>query len=170
MPPFNQVAKEVPQQCAKTLYNLLGHISKDQTVQYLLTLVDDFLQEDKARVAIFRWRSLLNPIKSQKNHLNYYFPGTTVGKGRNQCGQLSWTCSTDLMALSRTWPAGQVSYNQYCEKSIIYISLTLHIPTRPCFVSGKIAQILKWTSLGWWQRWLAGLLSKCRAAIFSEEP
>merc|ERR1712055_192335 len=37
-----------------TLYNLLGHISKDQTVQYLLTLVDDFLQEDKARVAIFR--------------------------------------------------------------------------------------------------------------------
>ena len=51
---FNQVAKEAPQQCAKTLYNLLGHISKDQTVQYLLTLVDDFLQEDKARVAIFR--------------------------------------------------------------------------------------------------------------------
>ena len=54
MPPVNQVAKEAPQQCAKTLYNLLGHISKDQTVQYLLTLVDDFLQEDKARVAIFR--------------------------------------------------------------------------------------------------------------------
>ena len=50
-----KVAKEAPQQCAKTLYNLLGHISKDQTVQYLLTLVDDFLQEDKARVAIFRW-------------------------------------------------------------------------------------------------------------------
>merc|ERR1719365_482487 len=50
----DKVAKEAPQQCAKTLYNLLGHISKDQTVQYLLTLVDDFLQEDKARVAIFR--------------------------------------------------------------------------------------------------------------------
>jgi V-type H+-transporting ATPase subunit H len=50
----DKVVKEVPQQCAKTLYNLLGHISKDQTVQYLLTLVDDFLQEDKARVAIFR--------------------------------------------------------------------------------------------------------------------
>ena len=49
------MAKEAPQQCAKTLYNLLGHISKDQTVQYLLTLVDDFLQEDKARVAIFRY-------------------------------------------------------------------------------------------------------------------
>merc|ERR1719328_401374 len=50
----DKVAKEAPQQCAKTLYNFLGHISKDQTVQYLLTLVDDFLQEDKARVAIFR--------------------------------------------------------------------------------------------------------------------
>merc|ERR1719412_2989868 len=35
----DKVAKEAPQQCAKTLYNLLGHISKDQTVQYLLTLV-----------------------------------------------------------------------------------------------------------------------------------
>merc|ERR1719151_214772 len=50
----DKVAKEAPQQCAKTLYNLLGHISKDQTIQYLLTLVDDFLQEDKNRVTIFR--------------------------------------------------------------------------------------------------------------------
>jgi len=50
----DKLVKEAPQQCAKTLYNLLGHISKDQTVQYLLTLVDDFLQEDKSRVTIFR--------------------------------------------------------------------------------------------------------------------
>jgi len=41
-------------QCARTFYNLLGHISKDQTIQYLLTLIDDFLQENKNRVAIFR--------------------------------------------------------------------------------------------------------------------
>jgi V-type H+-transporting ATPase subunit H len=33
---------------------LLGHISKDQTIQYLLTLVDDFLQENKNRVNIFK--------------------------------------------------------------------------------------------------------------------
>lgn len=46
--------QENPMQCARTFYNLLGHISKDQTIQYLLTLVDDFLQEDKNRVAIFR--------------------------------------------------------------------------------------------------------------------
>jgi len=41
-------------QCAKTLLTLLGHISKDQTVQYLLILVDDMLNEDKSRVEIFK--------------------------------------------------------------------------------------------------------------------
>ena len=41
--------QENPMQCAKTFYNLLGHISKDQTIQYLLTLVDDFLQEEDDR-------------------------------------------------------------------------------------------------------------------------
>ena len=64
---YFKVAKEVPQQCAKTLYNLLGHISKDQTVQYLLTLVDDFLQEDKARVAIFRWDAVILKLNLNLN-------------------------------------------------------------------------------------------------------
>uniref|UniRef100_T1JCY2 ATPase V1 complex subunit H C-terminal domain-containing protein n=1 Tax=Strigamia maritima TaxID=126957 RepID=T1JCY2_STRMM len=41
-------------QCAKTFMNLLGHISKDQTIQYILTLIDDMLQEDKCRVEIFK--------------------------------------------------------------------------------------------------------------------
>jgi len=50
----DRMIQENPMQCAKTFYNLLGHISKDQTIQYLLTLVDDFLQEDKNRVTIFR--------------------------------------------------------------------------------------------------------------------
>jgi len=49
-----KMIQENPMQCAKTFYNLLGHISKDQTISYLLTLVDDFLQEDKNRVTIFR--------------------------------------------------------------------------------------------------------------------
>lgn len=31
-------------QCAKTFLNLLGHVSKDQTLQYILVLVDDMLQ------------------------------------------------------------------------------------------------------------------------------
>ena len=50
----DKMIQENPMQCAKTFYNLLGHISKDQTIAYLLTLVDDFLQEDKNRVSIFR--------------------------------------------------------------------------------------------------------------------
>ncbi|KAI1305224.1 V-type proton ATPase subunit H [Halotydeus destructor] len=41
-------------QCSKTVLNLLGHISKDQTIQYILILVDDMLNEDKSRVEIFR--------------------------------------------------------------------------------------------------------------------
>lgn len=31
-------------QCAKTFLNLLGHISKDQTIQYILIMIDDMLQ------------------------------------------------------------------------------------------------------------------------------
>ncbi|XP_056679895.1 V-type proton ATPase subunit H isoform X1 [Monodelphis domestica] len=40
-------------QCAKTFINLMTHISKEQTVQYILTLVDDMLQENHQRVSIF---------------------------------------------------------------------------------------------------------------------
>jgi V-type H+-transporting ATPase subunit H len=31
-------------QCAKTFLNLLGHVSKDQTIQYILIMIDDMLQ------------------------------------------------------------------------------------------------------------------------------
>ncbi|KAF1528265.1 V-type proton ATPase subunit H, partial [Eudyptula minor] len=40
-------------QCAKTFINLMTHISKEQTVQYILTMVDDMLQENHQRVCIF---------------------------------------------------------------------------------------------------------------------
>ncbi|XP_074656304.1 V-type proton ATPase subunit H-like [Tubulanus polymorphus] len=49
-----QLLREKSNQCAKTFLNLMGHISKDQTVQYILTMIDDMLQEDKSRVEIFR--------------------------------------------------------------------------------------------------------------------
>ena len=38
-----------PLQLPKTFLNLLNQISKDATIQYLLTLLDDVLQEDKSR-------------------------------------------------------------------------------------------------------------------------
>lgn len=42
-----------PSQCAKTFLNLLSHVSKDQTIQYILVMIDDLLQEDRSRVEIF---------------------------------------------------------------------------------------------------------------------
>lgn len=39
-----KVLKENRAQCAKTFLNLLGHLSKDQTVQYTLILIDDMIQ------------------------------------------------------------------------------------------------------------------------------
>lgn len=36
--------KKDQNQAAQTLLNLLGHVSKDQTLQYILVLVDDMLQ------------------------------------------------------------------------------------------------------------------------------
>lgn len=35
---------ENPHQAAKTFLNLLGHVSKDQTIQYILIMIDDMLQ------------------------------------------------------------------------------------------------------------------------------
>ncbi|XP_026475283.1 V-type proton ATPase subunit H isoform X1 [Ctenocephalides felis] len=40
-------------QAAKTFLNILTHVSKDQTIQYVLILIDDMLQEDRYRVDIF---------------------------------------------------------------------------------------------------------------------
>lgn len=31
-------------QCAKTFLNVLEHVSKDQTIQYVLVMIDDMLQ------------------------------------------------------------------------------------------------------------------------------
>lgn len=41
-------------QCAKTFLHLIEGISKDQTIQYILILIDDMLSEDHSRVEIFR--------------------------------------------------------------------------------------------------------------------
>ncbi|XP_076661297.1 V-type proton ATPase subunit VhaSFD isoform X2 [Halictus rubicundus] len=49
--------KENPHQAAKTFLNLLGHVSKDQTIQYILIMIDDMLQEDRSRVEIFKEHS-----------------------------------------------------------------------------------------------------------------
>ncbi|XP_059485741.1 V-type proton ATPase subunit H isoform X2 [Neocloeon triangulifer] len=52
-----QLLKSQRAQCAKTFLSLLGHVSKDQTIQYILVMLDDLLQEDRTRVEIFREHS-----------------------------------------------------------------------------------------------------------------
>lgn len=42
-------------QCARTLLNLMSNVAKDQTVRYVLTLIDDMLHEDRSRVEVFNY-------------------------------------------------------------------------------------------------------------------
>ncbi|XP_043544262.1 V-type proton ATPase subunit H isoform X1 [Chiloscyllium plagiosum] len=55
-------------QCAKTFLNLMTHISKEQTVQYILTMIDDMLQENHNHVNIF-----FDYAKKTKNTAWSYF-------------------------------------------------------------------------------------------------
>lgn len=48
-----QYVKDNSYQSAKTFLNLLSHVSKDTTIQYLLVMIDDLLTEDRSRVEIF---------------------------------------------------------------------------------------------------------------------
>ena len=64
-----------PHQLPKTFMNLLSQISKDATIQYLLTLLDDLLQEDKSRVEIFKTfyanRAVSIEFTEDPNHLYF---------------------------------------------------------------------------------------------------
>lgn len=71
--------KKDPHQAAKTLLNLLSHVSKDQTIQYILVMIDDLLQEDRSRVDIFHeyaskrkesvWGPFLNLLNRQNGFI-----------------------------------------------------------------------------------------------------
>jgi V-type H+-transporting ATPase subunit H len=70
-----QLLEEQRLQCAKTFLNLMGHVSKDQTIYYILVLIDDMLTEDHSRVEIFKeysrkkkesvWAPFLNMLNRQ---------------------------------------------------------------------------------------------------------
>lgn len=40
----DEILSSQANQCSKTFLSLLGHISKDQTLQYILIMIDDMLQ------------------------------------------------------------------------------------------------------------------------------
>lgn len=64
-----------PSQAVKTFLNLLSHVSKDTTIQYILVMIDDMLQEDRTRVDLFHesaakrkeciWGPFLNLLNRQ---------------------------------------------------------------------------------------------------------
>ncbi|CAG9788727.1 unnamed protein product [Diatraea saccharalis] len=69
-----------PEVCAEVFLNLLTHISKDHTIQYVLVLIDDILSEDKTRVKIFRenrlsmgnvWQPFLNLLNRQDEFVQH---------------------------------------------------------------------------------------------------
>ncbi|CAG5095320.1 Similar to VhaSFD: V-type proton ATPase subunit H (Drosophila melanogaster) [Cotesia congregata] len=56
--------KQNPGQAAKTFLNLLSHISKDQTIQYILVMIDDMLQHaSRKRESV--WSPFLNLLNRQ---------------------------------------------------------------------------------------------------------
>lgn len=67
--------QENPHQVVKTFLNLLSHVSKDSTIQYILVMIDDILQEDRSRVEYFHdyalkkkecvWGPFLNLLNRQ---------------------------------------------------------------------------------------------------------
>ncbi|XP_022129727.1 V-type proton ATPase subunit H isoform X3 [Pieris rapae] len=67
-----------PETCADVFLNLITHISKDNTIQYVLVLIDDILSEDKSRVKIFRqsrhgnvWQPFLNLLNRQDEFVQH---------------------------------------------------------------------------------------------------
>merc|ERR550525_1842110 len=132
-----RIVTENPMQVAKTFHNLLGHISKDQTIQYLLTLVDDFLQEDKNRVNIFRdfakkrresvWANFLNLL----NRPDTFIQNMTA---RIVAKMACWSPPGDLMAGSDlqyflTWLKDQLrmQQNEYVDAVARCLQMMLRI-------------------------------------------
>ncbi|KIH57392.1 hypothetical protein ANCDUO_12419, partial [Ancylostoma duodenale] len=63
-------ANDANGQAARTIVNLITNVAKDQNVRYVLTLLDDMLQEDKSRVEIFH-----NAARKQKRTVWSWFLG-----------------------------------------------------------------------------------------------
>lgn len=74
-----QYLQQNADQSAKTFLNLLSHVSKDQTIQYILVMIDDLLQEDRSRIQIFHdyaskrkenvWGPFLNLLNRQNGFI-----------------------------------------------------------------------------------------------------
>nr|AHF70969.1 vacuolar ATP synthase subunit H [Agrotis ipsilon] len=61
------IPDRTPELCGDVFLSLLTHISKDQTIQYLLVKIDDILSEDKNRARIFRDKKNFQPFLNLLN-------------------------------------------------------------------------------------------------------
>jgi V-type H+-transporting ATPase subunit H len=65
----NQMLDTNGGQCVKSILNLLRHIPKDQNLRYILTIVDDLLEEDPSRVELFTQHAKKNKSTSLSSFL-----------------------------------------------------------------------------------------------------
>ncbi|MFH4975604.1 hypothetical protein AB6A40_002313 [Gnathostoma spinigerum] len=70
--------------CARTMISFITTVAKDQNVRYVLTILDDMLQEDKSRVKIFH-----NYAKKQKRTAWSWFLGILERQDRFIVHQMS---------------------------------------------------------------------------------
>ncbi|XP_023247016.1 V-type proton ATPase subunit H-like [Copidosoma floridanum] len=127
--------KENPGQAAKTFLNLLGHVSKDQTIQYILTMIDDMLQENRSRVEIFRehstrkresvWGPFLNLLNRQDG---FIMNMTARIIAKLACWSHDLMEKTDLQ-FYLTWLKDQlkISNNDYIQSAARCLQMMLRI-------------------------------------------
>ncbi|KAK2584034.1 hypothetical protein KPH14_006487 [Odynerus spinipes] len=138
------ILKENPHQAAKTFLNLLGHVSKEQTIQYILTMIDDMLQEDRSRVEIFRehssrkresvWGPFLNLLNRQDG---FILNMTSRIIAKLACWSHELMDKTDLQ-FYLTWLKDQLtlSNNEYIQSVARCLQMMLRIDEyRFAFVS-----------------------------------
>ena len=76
-------------QCAKTFLNLLGHVSKDQTVQYLLVIMDDLFKVISFPPSFSTCFSMENVADSRRISPVWISSKSMHPKGRSLCGARS---------------------------------------------------------------------------------
>ncbi len=124
----NAVIQSSPQQLGRTFFNLLSQISKDQTIQYLLTFLDDLLQEDKARVEVLKsysagkggesvWAHLLNLLNRP---VGFIMNMTSRVIAKVACWSSQLMTGSDLQ-FYLTWLKDQLRAPVSCQHSSILI-------------------------------------------------
>lgn len=146
---------EKPLQCIQTLLHLAVHINKDQTTQYITTMINDLLQQDKQYVQMFHncaraknehaWTSLLSLLK-RPDKFTAYQTGQIIAR------LASWSkerMEGNDLAYYLTWLKDQLTLpkNDFIETAANCLQTMLRVATyRSAFVEkdgiGAILSVL----------------------------